>query len=257
MRITFLGTCAGTEPMPTRHHTSFVIEEKGRVYWFDAGEGCSRTAHLLGIDLLNVRNIIISHSHMDHIGGLANLLWHIKKISMVKGEKLRFGDIDVFLPDLEVLGAIEKILKTTLDDYGERLNITAKEISDGIIIDDGMIKVTAYHNHHLKTNKTAPWRSFTYKIESEGKTVVYSGDVGDYPDLDEPLCNGCDALIVETGHLKIDGVYEYTKDKNIGKILFNHCGREILNDLQGSQKKVEEKFKGKAIICEDKMFLEI
>ena len=64
MHLTFLGTCAGTEPMPDRKHTSFAIEYNGKVYWFDAGAGCSYTAHLLGIDLLSVRAIFISHTHM-------------------------------------------------------------------------------------------------------------------------------------------------------------------------------------------------
>ena len=51
--------------MPNRRHTSFVIEHRGGVYWFDAGEGCAYTAHLLGVDLLAVQAIFISHVHMD------------------------------------------------------------------------------------------------------------------------------------------------------------------------------------------------
>lgn len=41
MKLYFLGTCAGTEPMPDRTHTSFALESGGSIYWFDAGEGCS------------------------------------------------------------------------------------------------------------------------------------------------------------------------------------------------------------------------
>ena len=38
LKFTFLGTCSGTEPMPERHHQSFVVEVGGLYYWFDAGE---------------------------------------------------------------------------------------------------------------------------------------------------------------------------------------------------------------------------
>ena len=69
--------------------------------------------------------------------------------------------------------------------------------------------------------------------------------------------DGVDALIVETGHRKILDVYEYAKDKNIGMVYFSHNGREIINDIDGSIKKVNELFKGKALICNDKMTVKL
>ena len=71
--------------------------------------------------------------------------------------------------------------------------------------------------------------------------------------MDPALQEHCDMLIVETGHLHIDGVYNYTKDKNIGKIYFNHCGREFLNFPKESAEKVNALFGDRAVICEDKM----
>lgn len=57
MKIHIFGTCAGTEPIPGRRHVSFAIERNGYIYWFDAGEGCSYTAHLMGVDLLSIKSI--------------------------------------------------------------------------------------------------------------------------------------------------------------------------------------------------------
>ena len=76
MKLYVFGSCSGTEPMEGRHHTSVAFEINDRFYWFDAGENCSYTAHLMGVDLLKISDIFISHTHMDHIGGLANLLWN-------------------------------------------------------------------------------------------------------------------------------------------------------------------------------------
>ena len=69
MRLNFLGTGSGTEPVPGYRHVSFAIEWAGGVYWFDAGEGCAYTAHTSGVDLPSVRAIFISHTHTTIPGG--------------------------------------------------------------------------------------------------------------------------------------------------------------------------------------------
>lgn len=257
VKIIFLGTCSGTEPMPTRKHTSFCIESNHKIYWFDAGEGCSYTAHNLGVDLLAVHKVVISHTHMDHVGGLGNLFWNIRKISNRKKEMPYFGDIDLYIPNLETWEGVWKILKNTEGGFSIPFAISAHLVEDGVLFDDGNVKVRAYHNHHLPKNDSAGWLSYSYRIEAEGKNIVYSGDVGTYSDLDDVIGNGCDILILETGHFKIDTAYQYFTDKNIGKLYFSHHGREILNDVVGAQKKILEQFDGRAVICEDGMMVEM
>ena len=94
-----------------------MIEHGGGVYWVDAGAGCSYTAHLLGIDLLSVRAIFISHTHMDHVGGLANLLWDIRKLNGREKDPARRIDnrrIDLFIPDLQVWQGVRQVLQLYL-----------------------------------------------------------------------------------------------------------------------------------------------
>lgn len=253
MKITFLGTCAGTEPMPTRKHTSFTIESEGRVYWFDAGEGCSYTAHLLGIDLLSVKRIVISHTHMDHVGGLGNLLWNIRKLNVMQQRLPEYGDIELHIPNLETWDGLLKVLVNTEGAFQTDYSINAHQLEDGVVFDDGILKVTAFHNSHLEHAQGEPWRSFSFLIEGEGKKLVYSGDIGGYSDLDPVIAEGCDGLIIETGHIKIAGVREYMSEKNIGKVFFNHSGREILNAPKESEEKVRDLFGEGALICEDGM----
>lgn len=256
MKLIFLGTCAGTEPMPDRKHSSFALETAGRLYWFDAGEGCSYTAHNMGLDLLAVQKVVISHTHRDHVGGLGNLLWNIRKLTYVKKRPADAEIIDVYIPSMEVWDGLMMVLRNTEfgDDFPKHLK--AQETWDGLLFDDGYLRVTAHHNHHIPA-KNGKWQSYSFLIECEGKRIVYSGDVKAYSDFDSLLGDGCDALILETGHFVIDDAWEYAQSKNIGKLFFTHNGREILYNPEACQEKVHTLWKGAAAICYDGMTAEL
>ncbi len=251
MKLHFLGTCAGTEPMPERKHASFALEVNGDLYWFDAGEGCSYTAHNIGLDVLKVKKIVISHPHLDHTGGLANLIWNIRKMHWVKSSPV-MQDIDLFLPDLRVWDGVMTLLHCSEGDFALEAHLHPRLIQEGLLFDDGAVRVTALHNLHIAA-QPGQWRSYSFLIESQETRIVYSGDVKHYTELDSLIADGCDVLIIETGHFGVDDVYGYTRDKNIGKIYFTHNGREILNYPAESERKVKELFGKKAVIASDGM----
>lgn len=255
MRIHFLGTCSGTEPMPNRRHACCVVECNDKLYWLDAGEGCSVTGHTMGLDLMRITKILISHPHIDHVGGLANLLWTVRKLSSRSGR--RPCDIDLYTPLSDATDAVFSLLVNTEGGFKTDFAINIHEVDDGVIFDDGDVRVTAFHNAHVANKTKREWISFSYLIESEGKRIVYSGDLKAYSELDALVGEHCDALIIETGHFGIDDVYEYLKDKNVDRVFFSHNGREILNFPERSRAKVEEYFEGRGCICEDRMTVEL
>lgn len=256
MKIHILGSLAGTEPMPGRNHTSLVCECGERLYFFDAGEACGRTAYLMGLDLLKVRSITISHTHMDHIGGLGNLLWYIRKLTKL-GKGLPVEErIDIYIPDLASWEGILTMLRHTESGFSCDFAIEAHPVTDGLLCDDGL-QIAAFHTRHLGIPADGVWRAFGYRMEGEGKSVVFSGDIGDYTDMDPLIGDGCDLLLVETGHMNIDGVYEYTRGKRIGRVVFVHNGREILHDPVGSEAKVARLFGGRGVIGHDAMTIEV
>ncbi len=255
MRIHFLGTCAGTEPMPNRRHSSMVIELNEKLYWFDAGEGCSHTAHNKGLDLLKTNSIFISHPHIDHMGGLPNLLWTIQKLITLNRSKVKYEGNNIYFPDVECWHNIKNYLSDMLIELKYPVNV--HQVEDGKLFEDEDIRVKVFSNTHISVSEGEKPLSYSYLIEGENKRVVYSGDVGNYAELDALIEVGCDVLIIETGHFGIDDVYEYLKDKNVKKIFFTHNGREILNYPAESQEKIERYFKGRAVICEDGLTVQI
>lgn len=239
MRLYIFGSCSGTEPFPDRHHTAFAIETDGQLFWFDAGESCSHTAHTMGLDLLRISHIFISHPHMDHVGGLCNLLWTIRKLTRVKKQNPLYGDLNVYIPNQRTWEGVMAILENSEGGYANDYATLAHRISDGVLLKSPAIRVTAMHNRHLKTNVAPPWQSFSFLIEAEGRRIVYSGDVKDLSELFPWLEDGCDLLLMETGHHHPDEVCQRLLDGGfpIGSLRFLHHGRDILYDYGGMLQK--------------------
>ncbi len=259
MRLTFLGTCAGTEPMPGRRHSSFVVEHNDALYWFDTGENCSYAAHLLGIDLLSTRAIFITHRHVDHVGGLPNLLWTIRKLntfSELDPKPLHDRTVQVFMPDMSIWDAVWGLVKKYPD---FTFPIEAAPPEDGLVFEEDGLRVVAAHNNHLgQPAENEPWESFSYRIEADGRRVVYSGDIAAPSDV-EPLLGRTDLVLMETGHHTVEDVSTYLRDSGhtIGRLGFVHHGRAVLADPDGELKKAQGILGDGVFLAEDGMSLEV
>ncbi|TVQ23974.1 MAG: MBL fold metallo-hydrolase [Spirochaetaceae bacterium] len=233
MRLTFLGTCAGTEPMPGRLHTSVLLEIGEHLYFLDAGEACSRTAYLLGHDLTRVRGIFLSHAHMDHTGGLPNLLWTIRKLHGLSSFDGRVSEpITVYTANLPAWNAVTDLLSHTEGNFGIDFELNGQRLQPGLCLDTETLCVTAEANTHLPVDPDQGPQSFSFRIESAGASLVYSGDVGTVRDLEPLLQDPADLVLVETGHHSVEDICSWAEAnrENIGRLGFYHHGRAILRD---------------------------
>ena len=248
--IYFLGTCSGTEPLRGACHQSMALKCGDSVYFFDAGENCSRTAHLCGIDLLAVRAVFISHTHMDHFGGLGNLLWNMRKLHYNCDYKDGVCKKTVFIPNISTYESFMNILRNTEESFHILFELEGRQYKSGEIYRDENIKVTAFPTAHMGLN---PVMSYCFLIECEGKRIVYSGDIESLSELDDPISDHCDALICETGHITPSAVCEYARTHNVKKLYFTHNNRRIVKNPAAYSNTVKNIFGNEAYICTDGM----
>jgi len=250
-RLHIFGTCSGTEPMPGRHHCSFAIEHDDRLYWFDAGEGCSHTAYVMGVDPRKIHTIFISHPHMDHVGGLGNLMWTIRKLDGRYGG-MEGKTVRLFMPNRSTWPAVRQVLAQTEGDFKTRFDIIEAPVSEGVLLEEDGIRVEAMHNLHLPQLADGSWRSFSFRITVGGKVVVFSGDVKNYTEI-EPLLRGADVLLAETGHHRPVKVCRELNEMGIkpASLLFIHHGRAILEEGDGAIEEARAIYDGRMIVLSD------
>lgn len=235
MKLHYLGTCSGTEPMAGMHHCSFILESDGALYWFDAGENCSHTAFTSGLDVTRTEALFLSHPHIDHMGGLANLFFCLDKVIWRYQKKLANGNrLEAFYPD-ETLFAAAKTL-ALCGVYGNfRFTLGEHRITDGVIFEDRNLRVQAMHNLHMGEPDDGNWRSYSFLLECEGKRVVYAGDIKYLDEITPLIGDGVDLLIMESGHHKVRDICEYAVSHGVRRLRFNHHGREILGDRAAAE----------------------
>ncbi len=220
MKLTILGsgTCI---PNPKRGSSGYVLETPSSKILLDCGSGTTWKLEKMGINYLEIDHIFFSHLHPDHTGDLVPFLFATKYSHNREREKPLF-----------IWGGkgFNKFFNTLKKAYGswiapEHLNVD--EIKGGSDTFDDF-KILAVKTPHIES-------SLAYKIESEGKSIVYSGDT-DYSESLIELSTNVDLLIIECalanesykmrGHLTPNEVIKTINAAKPKKVVVTHLYTE-------------------------------
>jgi ribonuclease BN (tRNA processing enzyme) len=193
-RLVLLGTAGGPTPKKTRAAPAQALEVEGAVYVVDCGNGVGRQMALAGLPFTGLRHVFLTHHHSDHAAdlvGLPLLAWAAGNQAVVT----LHGPKPIRKAVRAGLRAHAFDMATRHRDEG-RPNLSDLVTvhpfqGDGVVLDDGRVRVTAARVLHPPIRE-----AYAYRLDVEGWSVVVSGDTAPSDNLVR-LARGADVLVHE------------------------------------------------------------
>ncbi len=206
-KLVLLGTGGGPVARLGRSQPANLLQAGDKTYLIDIGEGAPRQIVHAGARINAVDAVFITHLHFDHTAGLMGFLafdWMARRQAPVSfyGPP---GTHALVRDTLKALASGEAIFRPELPDLRPMASIfsgqdwevtTAREVYR-----DGVATVRAVENTHYST-MTLPItdhgrdRSYTYRFDLPGRSIVFTGDTGPSRAV-EDLARGVDLLVSE------------------------------------------------------------
>jgi len=207
-RLITLGTLAGPVPKAHRAQSSNLLIVNGAYYVVDAGDGVTRRLAKTTINMREIGTIFLTHQHDDHTAGLGTLMSEVWDLNRTK-------PINVYGPP-----GTEALVRAAIQYFGESSEIRildggrtvpiaqvffGQDVGTGAIYQDANIKVTAVENTHFAFHNEGrgddKHKSYSYRFETPGRTIVFTGDTGLFDGLVD-LAKGADLLVSEANSVE-------------------------------------------------------
>lgn len=199
MKLTVLGSGAA-RLNPDKHSTSLLLETEGKAILFDLGGQSSRRLAERRFDLAQIDIITISHPHADHIGdllplvhamNLANIHEHYTPGFGKRTKPLYLRGYPGFKEHYETLRGIM---------FPERTENYLIDVKD---LDNETEDILGFRLTGVVVPHTPYWQSNGYRLEAEGKSFAFSGDISGDKDYLTPLGKlgrNADLLAIDSGN---------------------------------------------------------
>jgi ribonuclease Z len=179
-------------PSPDRAGPATLVRAAGRDFLFDCGRGVLMRAAAAGSGPLNVELVLLTHLHSDHVTDFNDLVTSRWAISPQPNPLRVVGPVGT-------QGFVDRTLAMLSDDISYRLAhhddlqwsppVEVTEVADGVVLDDGTVRIIAAPTDHAPVHPTVG-----YRVEADGASVVIGGDGVPCDGLDQ-LCRDASVYV--------------------------------------------------------------
>ncbi len=220
MKIIFAGTSHGI-PEKDRFCSATFVGVGKRWYIIDAGAPISPLILRYGIAHRDVRGIFITHQHGDHFDGLPAFCIQI-------GWYYLDASPDIFLPTERGEKMLRYWVREGLQNEAAADGMKLHVYGNGPVYRDDAVEILAAPTRHLAD-------SHAFLLRAEGKTVLFSGDMGEnYAEFPE-LFGGVhsDLAVCECAHnTTFTDCFPTLARTDTARLVVNHIAPAKLGDAE-------------------------
>ena len=207
MKITALGTGGA---FTKYYHNNYIVELKDSTVLIDAGTTLRYSLPAAGYQETDITDIIITHLHSDHVGGLEEFAQRCKWIHNHK-------------PTLwiheELLGRLHQVIRNGLCTDGLKISdyFNVKYVRNNILLKGGDIHIVDTNNLHAEGMFSYGLRINDWEM---GTNIIFTSDIAkheeagfrDYIDNYTMALFHDVSLVKNAVHSYLDDVIEYYKE---------------------------------------------
>jgi ribonuclease Z len=189
--ITLLGTAPGPPVRIGRTGISTLVEAGGQRFLFDAGYGSLGGLVQSGRPMNAVTRVFLTHLHSDHIVDLPALLllpWAAPPGRAVPLEVWGPAGTRDMLRHLQQAFSYDIHVRQDFAS-SKGIEVTARDISEGVVYDTDGVKITAFLVDHGRVKP-----AYGYRVDHGGHSLALSGDTRPSDNL-VAFSKGVDVLI--------------------------------------------------------------
>jgi ribonuclease BN (tRNA processing enzyme) len=228
VRLTILGS-GDAFGSGGRAHSAYLVEAPGKAFLVDCGPTVLQSLKRAGRDTGMVDFVLLSHLHGDHFGGLPFLLMEYLY------ENPRTRPLTVYGPS----GTEERVQRLFGALYERQARqplpfaLRYEDVTPGVAREISGVRVLPFAVPH-----EPELTCVGYRLEVEGRTIVYSGDSG-WTDEFITQTRGADVFVCECStyetplpiHLSYPEIAARAHELGCRRLVLSHLGSEPISHL--------------------------